>query len=274
MNSTAGFTALVLAGDRTAADPVAAATGAPCKALSPVAGRPVIFRVLDALEASGMIAQTVICGPPPAALSTSRELSDRIESGRITWIANLDTPGLSAEHCLARLDETAPVLLTTADHALLTPAIVREFLEGSATTEADATLGLVEYATVAAAFPGTRRTVTRLRDGHFCGCNLYALFNPRGRGVVSFWKKGEQSRKKPWKLIAQLLGPAAVLSYLTGWLSLEKALAAVSKRTGIRIRPVLLSHPGASIDVDTVQDLRFVESILKEVQQPSGEVPT
>jgi GTP:adenosylcobinamide-phosphate guanylyltransferase len=274
VNTTGGFTALVLAGDRTAADPVAAATGAPCKALSPVAGRPVIFRVLDALEASGMIAQSVICGPHPAAVSTSRELSDRIESGRITWIDYLESPAVSAEYCLARRDDANPVLLTTADHALLTPAIVREFLEGSVAAGADATLGLVEHASVAAAFPGTRRTVTRLRDGHFCGCNLYALLNPRGRGVVSFWKKGEQSRKKPWKLIAQLLGPAAVISYLAGRLTLEAALAAISKRTGIRIRPVLLSQPRACIDVDTAQDLRFVESILKEVQQPPGEVLT
>ena len=271
MNITEGFTALVLAGDRTATDPVAAAAGAPCKAFAPVCGIPVILRVLDALAASGMITKTVICGPPATALPACRELQARIESGHVTWMANLDSPGKSAESCLSRLDEKAPVLLTTADHALLTPEIVRDFLSGSVAAHADATLGLVEHGSVAAAYPGMRRTVTRLKDGHFCGCNLYALLNPRGRGLVSFWKRAEQSRKQPWKWIGQLLGPGAVLSYLLGALTLERALDEVSDRTGIRVRPVLLSQARACIDVDTVADLRLVESILTEPGRLSGE---
>jgi GTP:adenosylcobinamide-phosphate guanylyltransferase len=271
VNSTAGFTALVLAGDRTAADPVAAATGAPCKAFAPVDGKPVILRVLDALAASGMITRTVICGPPAGALPACRELQRRIEAGQVTWLANLDSPGKSAENCLSSLDENTPVLLTTADHALLTPEIVRDFLGGSVAAHADATLGLVEHDSVAAAFPGMRRTVTRLRDGNFCGCNLYALLTPRGRGLVTFWKRAEQSRKRPWKWIGQLLGPGAVLSYLFGRLSLDRALYAVSDRTGIRVRPVILSHARACIDVDTVADLRLVESILTDPERLTAE---
>jgi len=269
VTSARGFTALVLAGDRKSPDPVAVATGAPCKALSPVGGRPVILRVLDALEASGRIDATVICGPPAPALAACPELQERIDAGRVTWLANLDSPGRSAEHSLARLDAQAPVLLTTADHALLTADIVREFLDGSLADAADATLGLVEYGAVAAAWPGIRRTVTRLRDGHYCGCNLYALLNERGRGLVTYWKRAEQSRKRPWQWIAQLLGPVPVLSYLAGMLTLDAAVGALSKRTGIRIRPVPLSAPRACIDVDTVTDLQLVESILAQARQPS-----
>jgi GTP:adenosylcobinamide-phosphate guanylyltransferase len=270
VNSTAGFTALVLAGDRTAADPVAVATGAACKAFAPVGGKAVILRVLDALAASDMITRTVICGPPAAALPACRELQQRIDAGHVTWMANLDSPGKSAENCLSCLDENTPVLLTTADHALLTPEIVRDFLGSSVAAHADATLGLVEHDTVSAVFPGMRRTVTRLRDGHFCGCNLYALLTPRGRGLVTFWKRAEQSRKKPWKWIGQLLGPGTVLSYLFGKLSLDRALNAVSDRTGIRVRPVILPHARACIDVDTVADLRLVESILTDSQRFPG----
>ena len=43
------FTAVVLAGDRTADDPVARAAGVPCKALALVGGRPMVHRVLEAL---------------------------------------------------------------------------------------------------------------------------------------------------------------------------------------------------------------------------------
>lgn len=273
MNTGHGFTALVLAGDRSRSDPVAAATGAPCKALSPVAGRPVILRVLDVLEASDGIDEIVICGPSADDLAACPELRQRIDAGRIAWIANLDSPGRSAEHCLARLDDNAPVLLTTADHALLTEDIVRDFLAASLAAGADATLGLVEYEAIAAACPGIRRTVTRLRDGHYCGCNLYALLNTRGRGLVTYWKRAEQSRKRPWQWIAQLLGPVTVLSYLAGMLTRDQALRALSKRTGIRVRAVPISSPYACIDVDTVADLQLVESILGRMPQSYGHAP-
>ena len=50
--STSPFWAVVLAADRTSADPVALAAGVPCKALAPVGGRPMLLRVLDALSAA------------------------------------------------------------------------------------------------------------------------------------------------------------------------------------------------------------------------------
>ena len=49
------FAAIVLAADRRPDDPVAKAAGVPCKSLTPVGGKPMVFRVLDALTASRMV---------------------------------------------------------------------------------------------------------------------------------------------------------------------------------------------------------------------------
>lgn len=56
--------------------------------------------------------------------------------------------------------------------------------------DSDATVGVVKHADVDVAFPGTRRTVIRLRDGGICGCNLYAfliivdeIWSHSGRGL-------------------------------------------------------------------------------------------
>lgn len=262
MNKADQFTAIVLAADRAAGDPVAAKTGMACKAFAPIHGTPMIIRVLDALEASNMVKMIIICGPPKSAIPGCPELERRIASGRVIWLPNLDSPSRSADSGLTHVDQNAPVLLTTADHALLTSSIVRYFLGESQKADSDATVGVVKYEDVAAAFPGVKRTVIRLRDGGVCGCNLYAFLNPRGRGLVSFWQRAEDLRKRPGQLIAQTFGFTAVFLYLFGLLTLDRGLKAVSAKTGIKVQPVFLPFPQAGVDVDKVEDMLLVESVL------------
>lgn len=270
MSERKQFTAVVLAADRAAGDPVAIRTGVACKAIAPIQGIPMIIRVLDALEASGMIGSIIICGPPKHAIPECPELEGRIARGRVTWLPNLDSPSRSADSCLAQIERDVPVLLTTADHALLTPAIVQYFLTESQKQESDAAVGVVAYDDVAAAFPGARRTVIRLRDAAVCGCNLYAFLNYRGRGLVSFWQRAEELRKRPWQLIAQVFGPVTVLFYVLGLLTVDRGLKTVAARTGIKVSPVFLPYPQAGIDVDKVADLLLVESILAEQRSSCG----
>lgn len=257
------LTALVLAADRTPNDPVTRSADVACKAFAPVVGMPMVLRVLDALESSKAVKETILAGPPEPLLPACPELQRRLTAGRVSWRASLESPSRSAEAVIAGIDESAGILLTTADHALLTPEIVSFFVSRSLQSGADATVGLVEYNLVAEAFPKVRRTVTRLRDGGFCGCNLYALLSPPGRRLVSMWRSVEQSRKRPARLIAGLLGPRAVFAYLTRTLTLDGALAAVSHRLDLTVRPVLLPFGRAGVDVDTVDDLRLVESVLR-----------
>lgn len=255
------FTALVLAADRTTKDPITQHTGAACKAFAPVGGIPMVIRVLDTLAACDLIATTLLCGPPESLHAHCPELKQRIASGQVTWLPNLDSPSRSAESGLSHVPRDTPVLLTTADHALLTPSMVQSFLRESLVTDCDATVGLVRQKDIAAAFPGSKRTVIRLKDGGFCGCNLFA-FNPQGRALVRFWRQAEDLRKRPWRLIAQVLGPRMVLSYLFGFLTLQQALDAVSEKSGVKIQAIMLDDPRAGVDVDKIEDLVLAESIL------------
>ncbi|MDP1559448.1 MAG: nucleotidyltransferase family protein [Nitrosomonas sp.] len=267
MKKAGSFVAVVLAADRTTRDPITQHTGAACKALAPVCGTPMILRVLNALEASDQVKSIILCGPPESVLADCPELQQRIDAGRVTWLPNLDSPSRSALKGFEQIEDSTPILLTTADHALLTPAIVQHFLQESQTDECDATVGLVKYEDIIAAFPKAKRTVTKLRDGGFCGCNLFT-FNHCGRDLVSLWRQAEDLRKRPWRLIAQILGPWTVIRYLFGLLTLEQALQAVSVKTGIRVKGVMLPYPQAGIDVDKVEDLRLAESVLTESIPP------
>lgn len=263
MNSNPNYAALVLAADRTANDPIALKTQVPCKAFAPINGKPMIIRVLDTLTASPLVRSITLCGPPQTLLPECPELNERILHRKIGWIKNQNSPSLSAAKGLEQLDPDTPVLLTTADHALLTPEIVEYFLKSASDNEYDATVGAIDYETIRAAFPESKRTVIRLRDGKYCGCNLFA-FRPRGRLLVSYWQKVEAQRKHPWKLISQTIGWQAVFKYLLGSLTLNQALSHIEKQIGVRVKIVTLPFPEAGIDVDTVSDLMFVEALLKK----------
>ncbi|MEE8255064.1 MAG: nucleotidyltransferase family protein [Nitrosomonadaceae bacterium] len=263
MKKTDKFVALVLAADRTSNDPVADKSGMACKAFAPICGIPMIIRVLDALEASGMIRAIVLCGPPESTLPGCPELEQRIGRGYVTWLPNLDSPSRSANRGLEHIDGDVPVLLTTADHALLTPEIVQYFLRESSKADSDATVGLVKHENIIAAFPGTKRTVIRFRDGDFCGCNLYTFLNHHGRDLVSFWRRAEDLRKHPWRLVGEILGPMAILLYLLRISTLNQALNAVSAKAGVRSQAVIMPYAQAGVDVDKVEDIVLVESVLE-----------
>ena len=53
-----------------------------------------------------------------------------------------------------------------------------------------------------------------------------------------------------------------VLYYLLGLLTIDKGLNAVAAKTGIKVRPVFLPYPQAGVDVDKVEDMLLVESVL------------
>ncbi|HEY7841483.1 MAG TPA: NTP transferase domain-containing protein [Gammaproteobacteria bacterium] len=264
---TSRFHALVLAGERHAADPVAAAGGVSAKAFTPVAGRAMVLRVMDALQKSGLVSAMTLCGPRRELLPDCPELLRRIESGEAAWIDSGSSPSRSAMAGLDSIPAAMPVLITTADHPLLRSDMVTHFCRGAMDSGADAAAALAEFTRVSAAMPGTRRTVLRFRDAGYCGCNLYALMSPAGRGVVSHWRRGEESRKKPWRMIAELIGPAAALSYATGRLSLDDALDRLGRRLNLRVRAVVLPYPEAAVDVDTPADLELAERLLRTTGQ-------
>jgi GTP:adenosylcobinamide-phosphate guanylyltransferase len=255
------FTAVVLAADRGPDDPVAVAAGVRCKSLTPVGGRPMVFRVLDALGASQVVNTCILCGPPKSVVDREPDLRKLITSGKVRWFENQATPSSSAFHVLQTLPDEAPVLLTTADHALLSAQIVDYFCAEAQATACDVVAGVARHEKVTAAYPQTRRTATRLEDGAYCGCNLFAFLTPQARQAAEFWRQIESHRKNPLRLI-RVLGWGAVSRYLMGRLSLHEALNRISHRLGFKAGAVILACPEAAVDVDSVSDLKLVQNII------------
>ncbi len=256
------MSAIVLAGDRTKADSLVSHSPAGCKALIDIDGVPMVRRVLDALLQSRVVSNITLAGPEQHELATDSGLVSLLEQGSVGWRAPEASPSTSAYHAMQEVDPDQPVLLTTADHPLLTPEIVDAFGRQSLADDVDVAVGLAPHALVAEAYPGIKKTVLHFADGDFCGCNLFAFLTPEGRRAANFWRKIEQERKKPM-LVIGLLGWLAVIRYRLGLLPLEDALAKLSKRLGLRIRAVILPYANAAIDVDSIADLMLVKGSLE-----------
>ena len=160
--------ALILAGSRLGRpDPVALAEGVAHKALAEVGGEPILARVIAAVRASG-IARVAVVANDPAVVSLAEGLGAEV-------LPPAAGPSASVAAAFARLG--APLLVTTADHALLRPEWLRDFV-ADVPADADVALLLARREAVEAAMPGSRRTWLKFADGHWSGCNLFLLKTP------------------------------------------------------------------------------------------------
>lgn len=249
-----GITALILAGSRQgAADPMAVAAGVSHKALLPVAGRPMILRVVEALRASGRIGKIAISIESEAALAgLAGELGD------VTILKSAAGPSQSVGEALDLLK--APLLVTTADHALLRPEWINQFIDDQP-TGCDVSIGVARKETILAALPDTRRTYLKFSDGAVSGCNLFFLRTPDARRAIALWQKIEALRKQPVRMVGAF-GTWALLRFITGTLTKTAALRHIGRKTSLTVGAVEMSDGLAAVDVDKPQDLELVERIF------------
>lgn len=246
------WTAIVLAGQRPSGDPLADHFDASFKALIRIAGKPMLAHVVDALADTPAIGRIVV-------LAQDCRVMSALEEGRAQFVAS----GAGISSSIAAVAGTSavpwPVLVTTADHPLLTSSTLTTFLE--ACTDCDLAVGLVERGTLQRAYPGNRRTWLKLRDGQWTGANLFALKGPKVRVALSLWSDVEQDRKKAWTLIRRF-GPRLAVRAATRTIGLRSALARAGARMGLTAKLVDLPFAEAAIDVDKPADHALAEAIL------------
>jgi len=249
--TTNGSTAaLILAGGKSSAAFAHAAGGVTNRALVPLAGRPMLDYVVEAVggglrDGGRVLVATTLDTPVPAGCV-------RVVSG-----ASLVDTLLAGVRALEG-DETR-LLVATADIPFLTGASVADFLERARETGAGFAWPIVPADVCAAKFPGMRRTTLRLREGTFTGGNL-ALLDPaflREREAVL---REAYARRKSVVGLARLLGAPLLLRLaasrlIPGLLSIAHAEAAVGRVLGVRTRAVVSAFAELGADVDKPEDL-------------------
>ena len=253
------ITVLVLAGSRQGRpDPMAVAAGLSHKALLPAGGVPMLLRVLRALQACPAVGRIIVSAEQPDSL-----LDPFAEALPVLRRASAASPSRSVAAVLAEFG--TPLLVTTADHALLSPAMLSHVIASASpyadVPGADVIAAVARSEVILAAYPDTRRTWLRFRDGSFSGCNLFLLRTARAARVVDFWQAVEQERKHPL-VLARLVGPMALAGYALRLMTVQGGLRRLGRRIGARLAIVEMPFAEAAIDVDKPDDLALVETIL------------
>jgi GTP:adenosylcobinamide-phosphate guanylyltransferase len=247
------YTAILLAGSRPGRNAFAAEHGTDLKALIPVGGEPMVRRPVRALLESQSVGKIIVLAQQPKRVAAALPKDKRVtvRSSEETIAETL------LELCFDKKTEW-PLLVTTADHALLDAATIDEFCRAA---QGDISIGVVERGTLIRRFPDAKRTWLTFRGGAYTGANLFALGSPKVAAAIELWRSVENERKKGWRVIS-LLGPVVLLGTILRLLSIDQVLALIGRKLGLSVHAVRLSNPLAGVDVDKSADHALAESIL------------
>lgn len=249
-----GWTAVLLAGSRPGGDPLSRSLGVDYKPLLPVAGEPMVLRPLRSLLAAPEVSDILVLTQQPERLAGVLPADPRIRLA-----ASGDTIASTLTDLLADPGTRFPLLVTTADHALLTPEMIGQFT--AAATGCDLAIGVVARTAMLRRFPDAQRTWIRVGGEGYSGANLFALNSAKAALGVERWRAIEQDRKKGWRVLLQL-GLPLFLGAVLRVRDLDQTMAALGRRLGLAARAVVMSDPLAAIDVDKPADHILVSAIL------------
>ncbi len=251
-----GITAIVLAGSRPGKDMFADQHGTDLKALVPLAGKPLVRWPVEVLLDCTAIDRVRVLAQQPERIAAVLPADPRltVESSGDSIAATLESL------CFGPASDW-PLLVTTADHALLDTAMIEEFCAGA--VGADLAIGVVERAALRRRLPQSERSWIAFRGGAYSGANLFMLGSRKVLAALEMWRSVEQDRKKVARLL-WALGPMAFLGAMLRLRTLQSTLSSIGRRLNITVCAVNLSDPLASVDVDKQADLDLVDALVRE----------
>ncbi|HEX5645217.1 MAG TPA: hypothetical protein VFX62_06875, partial [Erythrobacter sp.] len=162
-----------------------------------------------------------------------------------------------------------PLLITTADNCLVTPAGYAEFVDTAIAAEAGAAAALARKEQIHAIDPEGQKRFYTFKDGEFSNCNMFWIGSPEALKAAEIMRSGGQFVKFP-KRIAQAFGVINLIRFYFGWGSKEKLFAQVSRRFGFKLVPIEMSNGEFAIDVDNERTFAVTERLLARREAAAG----
>ncbi|MBC7225953.1 MAG: NTP transferase domain-containing protein [Thermoflexales bacterium] len=253
--------AVVLAGSSPKEnDPLAEHTLGRPKGLLPIAGRPMIAYVVEALAGSRYIQKIIVVGLPPedrpplsvpvTHLPAHGDLFSNAEAG--------------INHAMTVNPDLDGIVVSSADIPLVTPEIVDRFIEECLCTDHDVYYGVVERSVMESRFPTSRRSYVHLREGDFAGGDMFMVRPGAMRANRDLWRQVADARKSALSQARILGGIWPVLRLLARRMSLAEAEQRASRALNVRGRAVICRDPEVGMDVDKPFQLDIVRAELEE----------
>lgn len=249
--------AIILAGGKSTDDPLSAMTGGEPKSMLPIAGKPMVQWVMDAISGSKLIDTVVLIGIEDAStLNCTKPLITMPDEGSL--IGNMQQASL-------RLDQIHPdeshVASLSADIPTITPEIVDHLVSIYQKGEVDIYYGVVERQVLEKRFPGSKRTYIKVRNEEICGGDLNAFSKRAVLKPDALWQDLIKSRKNPLKQAA-MIGLDSLLLLMLGLITLDQMADRVCKRMGITGKAVRVPFAEVGMDVDKPFQFEMVEADL------------
>ncbi len=224
------------------------------KGLVPIAGRPMIEWVVDALRAASSIDEIAVVVPTDENLGDWTDKVDHLIVSDANFIDNA-IAGCS----VFQIERN--VLCATGDLPALSAEAVDDFVVRSLETGAEFTYPLVPAEDMEAQFPGSQRTYVKVAGGPVTGGNMMVL----APGLVSRNRQIGQrlfdTRKSPLAM-ARVIGIPFIFKYATGRLRVEDVERKMGQLLGAKCSAVYTSHASIGADVDKPIDVVVAERVL------------
>ncbi len=261
------YPAVVLAGYSTAKpDPLAAAMGFERKALIPIAGKPMVWWVVNALKQSPRVDQIYIVGMGP---------EDQVDFGvDVIYVPNqnahFDNVMAGVDAVQAHQPDAEFLLFASGDIPALRAETVDWFVAACERMDADFYYSVVEKEVMEKAFPDSRRSYVPIKEGKFCGGDLFFVRIAVAHNNQELVRELLARRKSAFQQ-ARLLGFKVIIKFLFRRLSVQDAEELSQRLLQARGRVVISPYADLGMDVDKPHQLEMVRSELEK--RPEAATP-
>lgn len=258
---------IVLAGRRgNGPDPLAERFGESHKCLIPLAGRPLIAHVLQTGANHPRVASLAVCVESEAFEPIYDVLTRQPGRGTVALVEARRDLADSVRAAAEGWD--GPLIVTTADHALLTAASIDAMADALETAEV--ALALARREAVEAAHPSGQRRYLQLRDGAFAICDLYGAARPDALRAADVFRGPRFDRSG--RRIVRATGLAGLAMALLGLETLQGAVERASRHLALGVGAVVLEDGSQAIDVDDDRTYAVVRDLLERRPEAPGTV--
>lgn len=251
--------AMVLAGgDGAVIDPTVKIKG-----LVPIAGRPMIEWVIDALRAADSVAEIAVVVPTAQGLGSWADRVDHLVVSDASFIDNA-IAGFTV------FGGDRYVLGATGDLPALTPEAIDDYILHSLQSGAEFSYPLVRAHDMEEQFPGSRRTYVKVAGGPVTGGNMMVLSPGLVKRNREIGQRLFDTRKSPVAM-ARVIGVPFILKYISGRLRVDDVERKMEQLLGARCAAIYTSFASIGADVDKPIDVVVAERVL--YARSSGRIP-
>lgn len=234
-------------------------TGGKPKALLPIAGKPMVQWVVNALDGSPQVGSLFVVGLPPDTPITYSRPIHFLPDGP-SMLENI----LNGMRAVQReRPQSSLILLASADIPSITPAMVDWTVTTALQTDHDLYYSVVEQRVMEERYPGSKRSYVHLSDATVCGGDLNLVRLATATENAELWQRLIASRKNALKQAA-LLGYDLLLLLMLGRVSIARAERMVSKRLHLKGRVLLSPFAEVGMDVDKPFQYDLVRADLEK----------